>query len=120
MEAQAFAALLQLLEVALIDCAPAFAALASADASRSIALAVLRSLVHTLAGLRAAADAPVQQVAASATDLLAAFQTRKWFEPDARARQELLMQVVEVVVARPSQSAAARGALYLLLLKLFL
>ena len=97
MEAQAFAALLQLLEVALIDCAPAFAALASADASRSIALAVLRSLVHTLAGLRAAADAPVQQVAATATDLLAAFQTRKWFEPDARARQELLTQVVDII-----------------------
>ena len=62
----------------------------------------------------------MQQVAATATDLLAAFQTRKWFEPDARARQELLTQVVEVVVVRPSQSAAARGALYLLLLKLFL
>ena len=118
MEAQAFGAMLQLLEVALIDCAAAFAALSVCRSSLSIAQAVLRSLVHSLTELRA--DAPVQQLAATVVDLLESYQARKWFEPDGRARKEMVTQVVAVVVARPNRSAAARGALYLLLLKLFL
>ena len=50
MEAQTFAALLQLLEVALIDCAPAFAALAAETSIRAVfaVLAEIQLVVGSL------------------------------------------------------------------------